>query len=149
MSDAGFRTAPAATPRRLARLRDSDLWWSFTHHPTAMGAAAILAVLVVTAFLAPLIAPQDPYDLAQLALWNAELPPIWDERGQWPYLLGTDTQGRDVLSAILYGSRVSIIIGVAVQSVFEPVSWPPETQREYLVAELGPLCATAPETIDQ
>jgi peptide/nickel transport system permease protein len=117
VSDAGFRTAPAATPRRLARLRDSDLWWSFTHHPTAMGAAAILAVLVVTAFLAPLIAPQDPYDLAQLALWNAELPPIWDERGQWPYLLGTDTQGRDVLSAILYGSRVSIIIGVASVAV--------------------------------
>ncbi len=112
MAEAGLRTAPAATPSRLARLRDSDLWWSFTHHPTAVGAALLLAILTITAFLAPWITPQDPYDLAALELWNAELPPIWIEGGQWPYVLGTDLQGRDVLSAILYGSRISIVIGV-------------------------------------
>jgi peptide/nickel transport system permease protein len=72
--------------------------------------------MIVTAFAAPLIAPQNPFDPAQLDLWNSELPPIWNADGQWPYLLGTDTQGRDILSAILYGSRISILIGVA--SVF-------------------------------
>ncbi|MFP3802917.1 ABC transporter permease, partial [Paraburkholderia sp. SIMBA_027] len=45
--------------------------------------------------------------------WKAELPPVWQEGGEWPYLLGTDTQGRDMLSAILYGTRISIVIGVA------------------------------------
>ncbi|CAM3556487.1 ABC transporter permease [Paracoccus nototheniae] len=67
----------------------------------------------MTAFFAPWITPQNPYDLAALELWNAEIPPIWTQGGQWPYLLGTDLQGRDMLSAILYGSRASIIIGAA------------------------------------
>jgi peptide/nickel transport system permease protein len=97
----------------LTRLRKSDLWWSFTRHKTAMFAAGLLAVLVITAFLAPWITPQNPYDPAQLDLWNAELPPIWMEKGQWPFLLGTDNQGRDILSAVLYGSRISILIGLA------------------------------------
>ncbi len=106
-------TARPAPPSRLARMRDSDLWWSFTSHPTAVGAALLLGLLSLAALCAPLIAPQDPYDLAALELWNSELPPIWVEGGQWPYLLGTDVQGRDVFSAILHGSRVSILIGVA------------------------------------
>jgi peptide/nickel transport system permease protein len=104
--------AISAAPKR-SRLRDSDLWWSFTRHPSAIAAAALLALLTLAAFLAPLIAAQNPYDLAQLDLLNAELPPYWAEGGQWPYLLGTDVQGRDMLSAILYGSRVSIVIGAA------------------------------------
>lgn len=97
----------------FGRWRDSDLWWSFKHSPLAIGSAGLLALLVITAFLAPVLSVQDPYDMASLELWNAELPPIWDERGQWPYFLGTDTQGRDIYSAILYGSRISIIIGIA------------------------------------
>lgn len=97
----------------LARLRQSDLWWSFTHQRSAVFAAMLLTVLIVSAFTAPLYAPQNPFDPAQLDLWNAEIPPIWLEGGQWPYLLGTDTQGRDILSAILYGSRISILIGIA------------------------------------
>lgn len=98
---------------RLDRLRQSDLWWSFTHQRSAVFAAVLLTVLIVSAFAAPLYAPQNPFDPAQLELWNAEIPPIWLEGGQWPYLLGTDTQGRDILSAILYGSRISILIGIA------------------------------------
>lgn len=108
-----------SAPRRsrFARLRDSDIWYSFTRSPAAMGAAGLLAFLIATAVLAPLIAPQNPYDMAALELWNSELPPIWLEGGQWPYVLGTDVQGRDLLSAILYGSRVSILIGVASVAV--------------------------------
>jgi len=101
-----------AEPSLFTRIRRSDLWWSFTQHKAAMAAAALLVLLILAAAFAPWITPQNPYDPAQLDLWNAELPPIWMERGQWPYLLGTDNQGRDVLSAILYGSRSSIIIGI-------------------------------------
>ncbi|MFB8339925.1 ABC transporter permease [Brucella cytisi] len=95
------------------RFLKSDLWWSFTHSKTAMFSAALLAILILTALFAPLIAPQNPYDGAALDMWKAELPPLWEEGGEWPYLLGTDTQGRDMLSAILYGTRISIVIGIA------------------------------------
>jgi peptide/nickel transport system permease protein len=100
-------------PTTRQRIRNSDVWWSFTHSKSAMVAAVLLAVLVLAAVFAPLIAPQNPYDAAQLDMWKAELPPIWEQGSEWPYLLGTDTQGRDMLSAILYGTRISIVIGLA------------------------------------
>lgn len=100
-------------PSLFKRLRSSDLWSSFIHSKAAILGATILAILILTALLAPLIAPQNPYDGAQLDMWKAELPPIWHEGGEMPYLLGTDTQGRDMLSAILYGTRISIVIGIA------------------------------------
>ncbi|WP_421906233.1 ABC transporter permease [Mameliella sp.] len=109
-------TDAAPQPARrvnLAAIRDSDLWYSFRTHPSAVFAACLLALVALTALFAPWITPQDPYDLAALELWNSEIPPIWNEAGQWPYILGTDTQGRDILSAILYGSRISLIIGFA------------------------------------
>ena len=109
MSIQTLETPPLAAtkivrPSLLKRIRHSDMWWSFTHNKTAMASAALLAILILTAIFAPLIAPQNPYDGAQLDMWQAELPPIWEDRGEWPFLLGTDTQGRDMLSAILYGT---------------------------------------------
>jgi peptide/nickel transport system permease protein len=95
------------------RVREHELWWSLKRHPSALIAVGLLVLLLVTAFAAPLIAPQNPYDLRSLELMNSELPPIWEEDSRWPYLLGTDVQGRDMLSAILYGSRISEIIGFA------------------------------------
>ncbi|WP_136686114.1 ABC transporter permease [Falsirhodobacter xinxiangensis] len=97
----------------LSLIRKSDLWYSFTRSRSAMVAAIVLAMLILTAIFAPLIAPQNPYDPAQLDMWKSELPPIWDQLGEWPYVLGTDTQGRDMLSAILYGTRISVVIGIA------------------------------------
>ena len=97
----------------LLRAADSELWWSLKKHPLALTALLLLVLIVTASFAAPLIAPQNPYDLAVLNLDNAELPPIWQEDGRLPYLLGTDTQGRDLLSAILYGSSISVIIGLA------------------------------------
>jgi peptide/nickel transport system permease protein len=97
---------------RLRRALDGDLVWWLRRSPPAMIAAVALALAALSALLAPWIAPQDPFDLTQLYLDKAELPPIWAE-GEAPYLLGTDVQGRDVLSAILYGSRVSLLIGFA------------------------------------
>jgi peptide/nickel transport system permease protein len=95
----------------MARFMDHDLVYSFMHTPTALISAVVLLVIVVTAILAPVLSPQDPHDLTQLFLDQAELPPIWVEGGKMPYLLGTDHQGRDVFSAILYGSRISLFIG--------------------------------------
>lgn len=96
---------------RLHRFLDSDIGWSFRRTPAAWLSALVLALLVASAFLAPLIAPQNPYDLSQIFIDKAEIPPIWSADGEWPFLLGTDPQGRDVLSAILYGTRISLIIG--------------------------------------
>ena len=110
-------TQTTTRPSRFSRLLQSDLGWSFTHHPSAIIAALMLLLLIASAFLAPLFTVQNPYDLASLDLLNAEIPPIWMEDGQWPYILGTDVQGRDLLSAILYGSRASIIIGAASVAV--------------------------------
>lgn len=107
------QTAKPARPSLIKRIRNSDLYWSFSHSKSAKISALILAVLILAAVFAPLIAPQNPYDGASLDMWKAELPPVWQEGGEWPYLLGTDTQGRDMLSAILYGTRISIVIGVA------------------------------------
>lgn len=92
---------------------DTDIGWSFRKTPSAWISALVLVVLVTTALLAPLIAPQNPHDLKQVFIDKAELPPIWSKEGQMPFLLGTDPQGRDVLSAILYGTRVSLLIGLA------------------------------------
>ncbi len=103
----------ARAPGRLARWLDSDVGWSFRRTPVAWLSALLLLLLILTAFCAPLIAPQNPYDLKQIFIDKAELPPIWAKDAEWPFLLGSDPQGRDVLSAILYGTRVSLIIGLA------------------------------------
>jgi len=96
----------------LTRIRKSDLWWAFTQSASARAAAILLLLLLGSAFLAPLIAPQNPYDPMQLDMWKSELPPIWVPGGEWPYLLGTDTQARDMLSVMLYGTRTSVLIGL-------------------------------------
>lgn len=101
----------AKKPTRLGAWLDSDIGWSFRQTPSAWISAMLLAIVVVTSFAAPLIAPQNPYDLKQVFIDKAEIPPIWSKGGEWPFLLGTDPQGRDVLSAVLYGTRVSLLIG--------------------------------------
>ncbi|NWJ23961.1 ABC transporter permease [Rhizobium sp. RM] len=117
LTDTAPKVATSQSKPLFSRLRSSDLWWSFWHHPSAVVAAILLILLICSAFFAPWITVQNPYDLASLDLLNAEIPPIWSADGQWPFLLGTDTQGRDLLSAILYGSRASIVIGAASVAV--------------------------------
>jgi peptide/nickel transport system permease protein len=109
--------AEIAKPSRLKRMLDSDLGWSFRTTPAAWLSALVLALLVLSALFCPLIAPQNPYDLSQVFIDKAEIPPIWARDGEWPFLLGTDPQGRDVFSAILYGTRVSLVIGFAAVMV--------------------------------
>ncbi len=113
-------SAESAVPAKegaVRRFLASDLGYSFRHSPVAIIALVLLLLLVVTAILAPWIAPQNPHDLKQIFIDKAELPPIWAKGGEWPFLLGTDPQGRDVLSAILYGTRISLAIGAASVAV--------------------------------
>jgi peptide/nickel transport system permease protein len=95
------------------RLRESDMWWSFRHSPLTIVAAIVTLLFFVGAIFAPWVAPFDPFDVKSLNLMDAFTPPAWNENGSARHLLGTDNQGRDVLSAILYGSRVSLVIGLA------------------------------------
>ena len=97
----------------LAIAWDSDLAYSFRHSPIAIISAIVLAICLICAFFAPWIAPHDPFDLTTLRLNDALAPPSWEEGGKPGYLLGTDDQGRDVLSAIMYGARISLLVGAA------------------------------------
>ena len=97
----------------LARFFDGDVWHSFKQSPVAMAAAAIALVCVVGALGAPWLAPHKVLDLASLNLMDARLPPAWMAEGQARHLLGTDDQGRDILSALMYGSRISLLVGLA------------------------------------
>ena len=103
-------TAAAST---WARWRDSDVWYSFCNSPMAMAAAVIAALCLFCSLFAPWVSPHNPYDLATLNLSDARLPPAWVEGGQASYLLGTDDQGRDILSALFYGARISLFVGLA------------------------------------
>ncbi|MBK6863157.1 MAG: ABC transporter permease [Ideonella sp.] len=105
------------TPTALQRFFDSDLWHSFRSSPTAMVAAAIAFVCLFCALFANVIAPYDPFDLATLELADSRLPPAWSEGGSSKYLLGTDDQGRDILSALMYGSRISLFVGLTSVAV--------------------------------
>jgi peptide/nickel transport system permease protein len=102
------QTADRSLRRRLG---DSDLFWSFRRSPVTVAAGAVTALLMLAALLAPLIAPHNPYDLASLNLLDARDPPAWQDGGSWDFPLGTDGQGRDMLSAMLYGMRLSLLVG--------------------------------------
>lgn len=104
-------TAPAPGP--LARFFAGDVWHSFRSSPMAIGAAVVALGCIFCALFAGVIAPHNPFDLATLELSDSMLPPAWMQGGQAKYLLGTDEQGRDVLSALMFGARISLLIGGA------------------------------------
>jgi peptide/nickel transport system permease protein len=95
------------------RLWDSDLAWSWRHSSLAVCSTLLFIAMVLGAFGAPFLAPHNPFDLATLNLLDALKPPVWEAGGEATYPLGTDSQGRDLLSAIMYGMRVSLLIGLA------------------------------------
>jgi peptide/nickel transport system permease protein len=95
------------------RLWDGDLAYSFRHSPMAIGATAVALVCVFCAVFAGWVAPHNPFDLATLELGDARLPPAWSSEGSRKYLLGTDDQGRDILSALMFGARISLAVGFA------------------------------------
>jgi peptide/nickel transport system permease protein len=113
MADASTPAAAVTPPGALARFLDGDIWYSFRTSPVAIGAAAIAFVCIACALFAPWVAPHNPFDLATLDLADARLPPAWHDEGRASYLLGTDDQGRDILSTIMYGARISLLVGLA------------------------------------
>ena len=96
----------------VRRFLDGDIFHSFKRSPATIIAAATLAACVLAAVFAPWVAPHNPFDLKTLNLLDAFTPPAFSANGTRNYLLGTDDQGRDVLSAIIFGSRMSLVIGL-------------------------------------
>lgn len=100
----------SASPFRL-------FWQEFRESPVAVLALAVMTAILAMAIFAPLITPQDPYDLANLSLMDARRPPGFVGSGGYVHILGTDAQGRDLFSAILYGLRISIEMGLVAGSI--------------------------------
>ena len=97
----------------LRRIWDSDLAYSFRRSKVTVVAGAFTFAFVFFALFAPWLAPTDPYDMAGISILDAFLPPAWMQGGDSRFLLGTDSVGRDVLSTIMYGMRISLGVGVA------------------------------------
>ena len=97
----------------LLRLWDSDVGYSFRHSPIAIAAAAAALICIGAALFAPWVAPHNPFDLASVSLLDASSPPAWESAGNPAYPLGTDDQGRDILSTIMFGARISLGVGLA------------------------------------
>ena len=100
----------------LFRFHDSDLLYSFLHSPGAVISATVALTLILLAVFAPVVAPHDPFDLVTLDLMDASIPPSWLAGGDPRFLLGTDDQGRGILSTVFHGMRISLLVGFA--SVF-------------------------------
>ncbi|NJS36012.1 MAG: ABC transporter permease [Brachymonas sp.] len=96
----------------LSKWLDSDVGYSFKTSPVAIVAALVAFICVFCALFAGLIAPHNPFDLTTLELSDARLPPAWIEGGKATFFLGTDDQGRDILSALMYGARISLAVGI-------------------------------------
>jgi peptide/nickel transport system permease protein len=92
-------------------------WAEFRENWIAVGALVVIVIVVGAALLAPLVAPQDPYDIGKLVLSDARRPPGYVNRSGFTYWLGSDAQGRDLLSAILYGLRISAGVGLAAGGI--------------------------------
>ena len=106
-------SGPPGPPGPFARFLDSDLFHSFRTTPVAVVSAVIALLMILGALFAPWVAPYNPFDLGSLDLNNALLPPWGSEGAERAFILGTDDQGRDILSSLLYGSRISLGVGLA------------------------------------
>lgn len=100
-----------AAPTRWQRFTESDFLYYFKRDKVAMFSFAVFLTFFIAALLSPWIAPTNPYDLTSIDIMNSELPPSWMDGGDTSFWLGTDDQGRDIFSTILYGSRLSLMIG--------------------------------------
>ena len=95
-----------------ARFKSSQFFYNYKRSKVAVASSIVLLLIILIAMVGPFFTPQNPYQLGSLDLTNAYLPPVPAEGSQMPFLLGTDQQGRDMLSAIVYGSRTSLLIGI-------------------------------------
>ncbi|MEN9539523.1 MAG: hypothetical protein RLZZ126_1758, partial [Pseudomonadota bacterium] len=98
--------------KTIERWFDSDIGYSFRSSPIAIAAAAVALLCLFCAAFANLVSPYNPFDLATLDLNDARRPPVWSAEGSSKHLLGTDDQGRDILSALFYGARISLVVSI-------------------------------------
>jgi peptide/nickel transport system permease protein len=109
---------PPREPGRLWKAWDSDIFWSFRRSPVVMVAALVVLIIAIAALLAPWIAPSNPFDPSSLNLMDGKTPPLTPNAFTGnSFLMGTDDQGRDIYSTILYGSRISLLVGFAAVAV--------------------------------
>ena len=101
----------------IAFLKKYEGLWLFVHSPLSIVAAMVATLIILGAIFAPWIALVNPYDLASFSLFDGLLPPVWQDGANPKYLLGTDDQGRDMISAILYGARLSLSIGLSALTI--------------------------------
>ncbi|MEL6508221.1 MAG: ABC transporter permease [Pseudomonadota bacterium] len=101
----------------IALLKRNEAVWLFVHSPAAIIAAVVAIAIILGAAFAPWVALVDPYDLSSFSLFDGLLPPAWEDGANPKYLLGTDDQGRDMISSILYGARLSLFIGLAAMTI--------------------------------
>ena len=101
----------------IAFIKRYEGLWLFTRSPAAIIAAIVALLSIMGAAFAPLVASVNPYDLASFSLMDGLLPPMWEEFGIPKFPLGTDDQGRDMVSSILYGARLSLIIGLSAMTI--------------------------------
>ncbi len=99
------------------QFKESYFLYSFTRDKVAVASLVLLLVFLLMALAAPVISPMNPYDSANIDIMNSEIPPMWMEDGTWEFPLGTDNQGRDMLSTMLYGLRTSIVIGLGAVAI--------------------------------
>jgi peptide/nickel transport system permease protein len=97
----------------LQRIFDSDTVYSFRRSPTRVVMSAVLVVIVFLCVSANWVAPTNPYKIETLSLLDAQIPPRWEDKGDARFIFGTDEQGRDMYSTILFGTRISIVVGVS------------------------------------
>ncbi|HKK90945.1 MAG TPA: ABC transporter permease, partial [Desulfobacteraceae bacterium] len=98
--------------KSIKRFKDSYFFYSFKRDKTAMASFITLVVLILLSITAPIVSPYNPYNADNIDIMNSEIPPAWNEEGTSEFLLGTDNMGRDLLSTMIYGLRISVIIGI-------------------------------------
>lgn len=101
----------------MKRFQKSYFLHSFKHDKTAMTSFFLLACFIILSVTAPLVSPYNPYDAENIDIMNAETPPMWLEGGSSAFILGTDNMGRDLLSTMIYGLRISVLIGIGAVSL--------------------------------
>ena len=101
------------------KIYDTDIGYSFFNSKIAVISSTIFFIILICSVFAGIVAPYNPFDPASVSLMDAFTPPIWSEGGSSSFILGTDQQGRDMFSTMIYGSRISLIVGFSLKNNIE------------------------------